>query len=263
MAITTNDGYVASAKQSLQWAKLASRVAVAAGWHSIFDLTGQPGFGTMNVGNTANGIVPTDASAGYPSINAFGAGATGYVSAIDFGSSVACRIAVFDRVFACGAHAFNAATTLTAIPSYAGRIPGTDYTGCQLWLEQVTLATGIQNVAVGYTNQAGTAGKTTGTFATAANAVGRCFQLPLQAGDTGVSIVNSVTGSVATVGTFNINVLRPLWTGRVRIANDGDVHNYLKTGLPQIFADSAIYVLIAPDSTATGIPELSIEVANG
>jgi len=29
-----------------------------------------------------------------------------------------------------------------------------------------------------------------------------------------------------------------------------------------VYADSALYILVAADSTATGLPELNIEVAN-
>jgi hypothetical protein len=44
--------------------------------------------------------------------------------------------------------------------------------------------------------------------------------------------------------------------------NGGDVHNLLQTGLVQVYADSALYVQVAPDSTATGILELQLEIAN-
>jgi hypothetical protein len=37
----------------------------------------------------------------------------------------------------------------------------------------------------------------------------------------------------------------------------------LKTGMPIIYADSALYALIMPDSTAMGVPELQIEVVSG
>lgn len=262
MAITTLDGYIAAAKQRVNYIKTASMTTVAAMPFSPFAQAGNPGAGTLAIGNTANGVVPTDATAGYPIINAFG-GAVGYVSKVEFASTVACWIDVFDRVFAAGAYSFNSNVTLASIPSFSSRVPGgTDFTNTQLWLEQVTAGTLVQNVAIGYTNQAGTAGRATGTFATAANIVGRCWQIPLQAGDSGVSVVNSVLGSVASAGTFNILVLRPLWSGRVTLANGGDVHDLLRTGMTQVFADSALYVQVSADSTASGIPEAMIEIAN-
>lgn len=264
MAITTWDGYIGSAKQPISMAKTASRTAVAAQWFSVYDLAGNPGAGTLAGTSTTTGVVPTDATTGHPTINAFGGGSTGYLAQVDFGSSVACRIKLFDLLWKGGAYAFNANTTGNTPTSFSSRVPGgTDFGDTQIWLEQVTAGTGVQNVNVTYTNQAGTTGRSTGTVATAANIVGRCWQLPLQAGDTGVQGITGVVGSTATAGTFNILVLRPIWSGRVRTANDGDVHDLAKTGMPQVYADSALFMLVAPDSTATGIPELELVIANG
>src|SRR4051812_45541337 len=107
MAITSLDNYIAAAKQRLTFVKTASRTTVSAFPFSIFDLAGNPGAGTLAIGNTANGVVPTDATAGYPQINAFGVSAKGYLSKVEFASTVACWIDVYDRLFATGAHAFN------------------------------------------------------------------------------------------------------------------------------------------------------------
>ena len=264
MAITTLDGYIASAKQPISFAKTASRTGVAAQWFSVFDVAGNPGAGTLAGSSTTTGTVPTDATAGCPTINAFGGSATGYLAQVEFGSSVACRIKLFDLLWTGGAYAFNASTTGQTPTSFSSRVPGgTDFNDTQIWLEQVTAGTGVQNVAVTYTNQSGTTGRSTGTVATAANILGRMWQLPLQAGDTGVQGVTGVVGSTATAGTFNILVMRPLWSGRVKIANDGDCHDLTRTGMPIVYADSALFMAIAADSTATGIPELEFVIANG
>lgn len=263
MAITTWDGYIGSAKQPISIAKVVSRTAVATSWFSVFDVAGNPGAGVLAGTSTTTGVVPTDATPGCPTINAFGGGATGYLAQVEFGSSVACRIKLFDLLWKGGAYAFNANTTGQTPTSFSSRVPGgTDFNGTQIWLEQVTAGTGIQSVAVIYTNQSGVAGRTTGTFATGVNIVGRCWQLPLQAGDTG-GAVTGVVGSVATAGTFNILVMRPLWSGRVKIANDGDVHDFARTGSPVVYADSALVMYVAPDATATGVPEIELVIASG
>lgn len=264
MAITTLDGWIASAKQYISYVKIASRTAVAAGWFSLFDLAGNPGAGTLAGTSTAAGVVPTDATAGCPMIGAFGGSAVGYLSQVDFGSTVACRIKMFDMLFKAGAYAYNAATTLAAQPSFSSRVAGgTDYGDTQLWIEAVTAFTGNLSVAVTYTNQSGTAAKTTGTVALGlAPTVGRMIQLPLAAGDTGIQKIESVTATVATVGTFNVLILRPLWSGRCKLANDGDVHGLDKTAMPVVYADSALVFAVCPDSTATGIPEIEFVIAN-
>lgn len=265
MAITTLDQYIAAASQRVTLCRTASRTSVAAIPFGVFDLAGNPGAGTLAVGNTANGIVPTDATAGYPVINAFGAGNAGYLAGVQFGSSVACRMTLFDTLFAAGAFAFNANVTLASQPSFASRVlGGNDFTNTEIWIEAVTAFTGNQSIAVTYTNQYGVTGRTTGTIATGvAPIVGRMLRLPLQAGDTGVQKIESVVSTVSTAGTFNLYVMRRLWSGRVRVANDGDAHDFLKTGMPQLFADSALRLVVAADSTSTGVPELQLEIVNG
>jgi hypothetical protein len=264
MPITTLDGLIASSKQRVTLKRTGARTTVANGWFSMFDVAGDPGAGTLGGINTTTGTVPDDTTAGAPLLNAFGGGALGYLTNVEFANSVASRIMVFDMLWKAGAYAFNASTTGNVSTSYSARVPGgTDFSGTELWLEQVTAGTGVQNVAVTYTNQSGTAARTTGTVATAANTVGRMWPLPLQAGDSGVQAVSGVVGSVATVGTFNILVIRPLWTGRVPLANFGDLHDYLRVGMPRITDTACLCVAVNADSTSAGIFELSLTIASG
>lgn len=265
MAITTLDQLIAAASQRVSVMKTASMTTVAAVPFTPFAQAGNPGAGVLAGTSTTTGVVPVAGNTGFPSIVAFGGGNSGYLSKVEFGSSVACRITLFDLLWKAGAYAFNANTSGNSPASFASRVlGGTDYTNTELWYEQVTAATGIQSVNVTYTNQAGTTGRSTGTVSQGtAGIVGRMMQLPLQAGDTGVQGVTGVVGTVATVGTFNILVMRRLWAGRVRIANDGDLHDMLKTGLVQMFPDSALYMVITADGTASGVPELAVEVVNG
>lgn len=261
MAITALDGVIAATKRRVVYQKTASRTSVANISFSVFDLAGNPGAGTLAVGNTANGIVPTDALAGYPLLAT--QAATLYLNRIQARSSVACWLDVYDTLFSAGAYAFNANTTLTAQPSYAGRVPATDYNGLELWLEAVTAFTGSQSIRVQYLDQGGAAGDT-GTIATAvAPTIGRMFLMPLAAGDSGIQQVNVVTSTVSTAGTFNVHVLRWLWGCRINAANQGVVDSLLKTGLPQIYDASALRVIVTPDSTATGLPSLRAESADG
>lgn len=261
MAIASLDNYIASAKQRLRWAKLTARTSVAVMPFSMFDIAGNPGAGSLGAGNTANGIVPTDALAGYPNIDA--AIGTKYISKVEYASTVACRLTIYDRLFSCGAYSFNSDVTLASQPSYAGRVPNTDYSGLEIWAEEVTASTGNLAVQVDYKDEGGNAGDTGAVGVGAAVILGRCWQLPLAAGDKGVSQIVRVRGSVASGGTFNVNVLRRLWEGRVALAGSGALHNLMQTGLPIIYPDSALYVLVTADSTSTGIPDILIEVADG
>lgn len=262
MSILTLDNYIGSVKQRLAWIKTAARTTAGVSHFSLFDIAGVPGAGVLAIGNTANGVVPTSAVAGYPAMNVFGA--LGYVSKVEFANIVAGRITLFDRLFAAGAYAFNANVTLASQPSYANRLPLTDYKGLEIWFEAVTAFTGNPSIAVTYTNQDGVTGRTTGTVAFGlAPTLGRCIQFPLQSGDTGIQKIESVVATVATVGTFNLMVMRRLWSSRIIVANDADVHDLLRTGMPQIYNTSALYVLVSPDGVSSGLPELNIEVSDG
>jgi len=265
MAITTLDGLIGATKQRVRYNKTALRTTVANGWFSLIDLAGQPGAGVLAGSSTTAGVVPTDLTAGYPIINAFGAGASGYLGRVAFGNTVACRIAVFDRLWHGGAYAFNANTAIPTPPSYAARVPGANYAGLEIWAEQVTAATGNQAVNVTYTNQSGTGSRTTGAVGiSAAPTVGRCWQLQLQAGDSGVQEIDNVQGTVATAGTFNVMVLRRLAEGRVPIVNGLDRQSVIDVGaLLEVYADSAFFVLIAADSTSSGLPDVDFQVING
>ncbi len=269
MAITTVDGYVAAAKQRTKVIKTAAATTIAALPFTTLDLAGLPGAGSLAVGNTANGLVPTDAGAGHPLINAFGGGATGYLGAVDFGSSVASRLTIYDRLFHAGSFSLAALTTfnLTSQPSYSGRLPAADYTDLELFIEvNAAIAASAATIAIGYTNEAGTAGRTTGASASLASmTTRRLIPMPLQAGDKGIQHIDSVTvgGVAAASGTVNVVVARRLWSNRVKTANDGGVDALDAAGLPILYDTSALWLVVEADSTSSGIPEVYLTIANG
>lgn len=274
MAITTLDQLIAAPSQRVSILKTASRTSVAAVSFSIFDLAGNPGAGVLAGTSTTSGVVPTSATAGCPIILSFAGGASGYINRVEFSNTVPCRIQIFDMLFKAGAYGFAAGTTtLSAQPSYSGRVlGGTDFTNTEIWIEVSTaFVTGTAwQVQITYTNQSGVAGRSSIISAAQAAAgltLGKMFQIALASGDTGVQKIESVIvtngGTAMTAGAFNVLVLRRLWQGRVRVANDGDTHDMLKTGLPEIFATSALIAVVTADSTATGSPEVVAEVVSG
>ena len=271
MAITTGDGYIGASKQLARICKTQTATTVAAQWHTLLDRNGIPGAGSLSVGNTANGLVPTDATAGFPAINAFGGGNTGYLTGLNFSNSVACRMHLYDRLFHVGSISLTslATTTLTSQPSFSSRVPGgTDYTSTEIWLEiNTAVSATATTVSVSYTNEAGTTGRSTGASASLSGFItGRLILMPLQAGDKGVQRIDSVTvgGTVASAGTVNVIVARPLVTSmRVPVAGAGDVLGLDRTGMVQVWQDSALWPIIAADSTSSGAPEMLVEIADG
>lgn len=263
MPITSLDNYIAGQKQVLQLTKTGSRTSTAATPFNIFDLAGSPGAGPLSppIGGT-NGHVPVDTDVGYPVINAFAAGAVGYVSRFTFSSSVAGRLALYDRVWWGGQYDWNAGTVAVVSPSYSARLPGGDFKALQLWAAVHTALVGTLTLTVTYTNEKGQTGRVATASYIAAATLGRMLQLPLQAGDEGIQSIQSVQLAGATAGAVTLMVLRKLAEGRVRSINDGGTQSMLETGLPIVTADAALMLIATPDSTSTGVPSVDVEIAS-
>jgi hypothetical protein len=270
MAITTLDGLIAAGKVIRPLHKTTTRTTVAGGWFSLFDVAGAiagvlAGGETTPPANTV-GRVPTDAIPGYPDIP-FSSNRS-YLSKVAVGNTVASVLRIFDRVWVGGTYPYNANVAVSS-PSWSSRVSynggSADYNGLEIWVEGVTAFTGNQTFNVTYTNQAGTTGKTTGAVGIgAAPTVGRCWQLPLASGDSGVQAISNVLGATGTAGTANIMVLRPL-VDLYLPANIPPSMNWADLGLPEIFNDSALYWLVmAPSGTSSGtIAPFNIQIANG
>ena len=270
MAITTVDGLVAAARQRVPIVKTTSATTVAAQWSTLLDVAGSPGAGSLTVGNTTTGVVPTDATSGFPTINAFGGGNTGYISGVAWSSTVASRMVLFDRLFHAGSVSMTslATTTLGSQPSYLTRTPDGAGVGCEIWLEiNAAVSATATAPAVTYTNSDGTTGRATGATGSLSGYITRrLIQMPLQAGDKGVQKIESVIvgGTVATTGSVNVIVARPLVDNmRVRSANDGDVAGWDRTQLVTVYDTSALWLAVAADSTASGVPDVALTITNG
>lgn len=270
MAITTLDGLIAANKVVRPLHRTAGLTTVAGGWFTNFHVAGaNPGVlaggETTPPANTA-GRVPTDTIPGYPDIP--WSTLRTYLSRLTVVNTVASTFRLFDRLWVGGTYPFNAAVAVTS-GSWASRVSynggAADYKGLEIWVEQVTAATGNQAVNVTYTDQDGNTGATTGaTGIGAAPTVGRCWQLPLAAGDSGVQAISNVAGSTATVGTFNVMVLRPIMDLYLP-ANNAAVLNWADLGLPEIFNDSALYALfMSASGTALGtVAPFDLQFSNG
>lgn len=260
ISIVSQDEMIAAliASQKIPMAVLAVRTATASTHWSVHGLAGQPGAGTLAGTSTAAGVVPTDATAGFPTIDPPAGSGKLFLAGVQYANNASCRIRLYDCLFKAGAYAFNANTTLASQPSYSSRIPDADYKGTEIWIEAVTAFTGNPTITIGYQGDDATTGRSTGAVAFGlAPTVGRLTKMPFQSGDEGVMKIESVLGAVASVGTFNVLVLRPLWAGRVQLGNGGDSHGPKLTFVPEIFGDTALMMTVQPDSTSTGLPELT------
>lgn len=108
-------------------------------------------------------------------------------------------------------------------------------------------------VTASYTNQAGTSGRTTPAVAFGATSFregGRLILLPLQAGDTGVQAVASVTlaASTATAGNFGVTLFKPLVAVLAQdqsgvVASDF-ITGSMGGGIPEVVDDACLYPIV-------------------
>jgi len=272
MAITTGAQYAAAAKQIIKWYKTSSVTTVAQRSFVNFTTTGDPAAGTAAFATTP-GQVPTDAVTGFPPIDSFGAGNTGYLTRVHGGPGVAGFVKIYDLLYAVSVPLTAlATTTITTPPSYAARVPNTDYSNLELfsWVTTAVSATAT-TATVTYTNQAGTTGKsaTAELSSYSGLTLHRCQQYQLASGDSGIQKLESVIvgGTVATTGVVNFCVGRRLWSGRAMVG-EGTIpilpnHGPGVTGMPIVYDTSALLFVYNADSTSTGITDFSLEIANG
>ncbi len=271
MTINTADAWFAAARDnSPKIIKNAAFTTVAAQPFSTWDVAGNPGAGSLTIGNTTTGIVPTDATAGAPNINAFGGAALGYLARAWYRSSVAGGATLYDRLWHAGSVVLTAlaTTSFASQPAITQRLPGTsDTTGLEILLEiNVAVSATATTVRVNYTNQAGVTGRSTGASVSLSGLTNRrVVSMPLQAGDSGVQKIESVTvgGTVATAGSFNVILARRLDEFDIRIPNALDAHGWDVTAGPPMFTDQCLWQVVQADSTSSGTSTLGITIING
>jgi hypothetical protein len=256
MSILSITDYVSAAKQTIHMNKALPAIAGGAwgsGWIDVSGGSDPATAGIVVLTSTASGTVPTNSTAGAPSIVNFSG--VGYISRVEYNflSQGAGTCMLVDRLFECGTFAFaSGLTTLASQPSYSGRIPGGDYTGTMLAVEQSGAGSGPTSVTITYTNQSGVTGQSTGVYTLKSNGgqnSGCCVQfVPLAAGDSGIQKVESVTVTGGSSGNVNVLVLRPLarfGTNNYFSINEGK--SYVKPlelcGMRIIYPTSCLQVL--------------------
>lgn len=246
MAITTQDGLVSAlaAGRTVQFFK-STLTGVNGGFFTLFRTAGMPGAATapataagQTLSRTSVGAMPIPAPSG-----------TSYISSYELVATQAACFILADRLVETGALS-GIVTTAQTVNSVALPTRATSATDVELWLEIHTAigATASASVTASYTNQSGTAGRTAtliGGIPATGNQANRSYQLSLQAGDTGVQSVQSVTlgTSTGTAGAFGIVLRRTMIMGSIVTANFGFNQGYAETDL-QILGDDACVELM-------------------
>lgn len=183
--------------------------------YSTWKYDGFPGPGATPTTVTA----PTNATAGAIPFTDPGGGRQKWLMSAGIGSSPTDvgYVILYDRLLQIG----GLDGTNTGAQTVGGSLTrNTGGAGNQIWIDITTaVGTTARTITASYTNQAGTSGRTTaavtfgGTAGTVGNDANLLIPLPLQAGDTGVQAVASVTigtGSTGTAGNFGVLVVKPI-----------------------------------------------------
>lgn len=191
----------------------APPATIAGRYTSLWQYQGSRGFGEIAL---ATGENPTNATNGsLKQVDASGGRTLWLLGAIGVALAPG-TIEYYDRLAQEGGNVANVATAQTLTNCIATRYTGAESAGNQIWVEITTIiGTTAATITASYTNQDGTAGRT--TTATAIGNTGlreaqRVIKLPLANGDTGVRSVESVTLSISTgtAGAFTVLIVRPL-----------------------------------------------------
>lgn len=271
MGLATLDAAGAGTRPPIYWTKAASSAMVAGRPLSLWSVAGNPGAGGFNgtlagatVSNATTGALPrTDPASGASYVFSQTAGAIG-----QNGCLLLC-----DRLWHNGGFTITSTASQTvnsvAWPSrcptsFIDDTPTTTGYRILLGLEvSAQTGTGTPTITVGYTNDAGTAGRTaTNVQATAATSVVQTFyQIGLQAGDTGVRSVQTYQQSATwTSGTVNLVAYRVLQALTCIADGSPTQVDWFTGGGPRVYDGSCLFYIFVPrTTTATQLSGLYVE----
>lgn len=267
MAITTLDGAVAGMRPPRVFAKGVTATLVAGRPASLWSLAGSPGAGSFST--TLNGVVLSSTSALVNGqIPHFDPGiGNAHLARLSARATQPGVLMLLDRLWHNGGYTITStAAQNSTTPTWPARdVAGSTNGDGVLLAVEVSAATGAgtPTITVGYTNSAGTTTRTaTNILATAAtSAIGATYFMGLQAGDTGVSSVQSLTLSATwTSGTINLVAYRVLAELPIAGAFIGADLDVLTAGMPRIYDGTVPWLVFVPNTaTATNVSGTYVE----
>lgn len=268
MAITTQDGLVSAlgGAQRLIVNK-ANVTAVAGRTLSLWSAAGQPGVGSTTLGNATSGAVPVSTDTGAVPFTNPGSG-NSYLAGIRGMSAATGLIIIYDLLWCWDSPSWSVTATTAQSTVSPTALTRPDSTGAStaMWIE--TLAVGgaaSGTCTISYTNSSGTAGHSSSLLATKISAppIGTIERMTLQAGDSGVQSVQSLTHSATwTSGTFRLAIVREV-AAVPCTANVGFMYDAYDLGLPRVYDSACLGVAFSANSTATGPTVMTISLAQG
>lgn len=259
MAISSLDQVVAGMQWPRPFSKAVTGTMVAGRPWSTWALGGNPGAGSYNA--TLNGVTLSSTSAQVNGQINFTDPASGsaYLARLQASATQPGTLLLCDRLWHNGGFTITSATSQSITsPTFPARDANgsTAGEGVLLGLE-VSAACGAAapTITVGYTNSTATGGTRTATnwFPTANSpAAGSFFPIGLQAGDTGVGAVSSLTLSVSWVsGTINLVAYRVLAALELSGAFIPNAIDALTSGMPKMYNGTVPFLIFIPSTTTS------------
>lgn len=220
---------------------------------SMFRVAGTPS-STAPPPSVAGSALSSATQGALPLVNNGGGAARNYIGQTSFWSTGSGVWTLCDRLVET-AGLSGVVTTAQTVGSVALPARATGATDAELWLEcYTTLGATATSATVAYTSQSGTAGRVATVIGgiPATWAAGQMIPCALQAGDTGVQSVQSVTlaASTLTAGSFGVTLLR-VYTDQGLANNSGSVLGWAETGLPQLPNDACLAHMCVPNSATS------------
>ena len=255
MAITTIDGVLAGMRPPEEIYKVGVTMQSTGMWHSKFYEAGRPGAGVApTVGVTGEALTTTQGQ--IPWSNP--ASGNSYLARFEASPNLAGAAMLADRLWH---NAGVTVTILTAQSVNSAAWPARDRDGSTngenvLVAMEITgalgLAAAVTNCTMTYTNSSGTASRTATLAAIPVTAaVGTFLPFALQAGDTGVRSIQTITLATSLVsGSFSLVAYRQVTLVPCPVPVAGGAVDAVTGGFPRLYNNSVLFICWLPSTTA-------------
>jgi len=241
-------------------------------FQSLWKAAGLPAAGSNPPAfGAGSGYVPTDATVGALGgfTNPTAPAKTNLLQAALSGT-IAGTLILYDRLWACSGFGTVITTAQNTVTPGALTRPDAFGEGAELWAEVYT-APGATAASwtVSYTNSANpspVAGRSA-VYAHPASAevIGQMMPIALQAGDTGISSIQSFTASASsgTAGDIGLTILRRITSIPIMVANVAAIYEAISLAMPPVNNDACIGLMVQCTAATSGLLLGSFKLGQG
>lgn len=261
---------LAGAQPPVDWMKILSGTLIAAQPRNLMYLAGMPGAAVAPAPGVGGAVLDSSATGiGYAGTIPFPAAVAQknvYLSRFEMAGTIAGTFWLCDRLW--HNSGFDPTSTGEQVATGAARIPARDADGTNngrgvyLALEcSANMGAGTPNVAVKYTNQAGTQHQSVSPAAqliaiAASSLQGTFIPLALAPGDTGVQVPESITLSATmTSGTLSLVAYRVLAKLEVPLAITPSAIDIVTSGCVRCYDGTTPFIVFVPSTTTTSVTQ--------